>query len=339
MADNNRGRGGGKGGGHGGQNGPPNNNSAAPGGGDDIIRPAVEPVQVIDPPGNVQPAKVYVHNDDGISENIKTYINEALNRNYNRLVEVNDNNQKLLEDRLDLRWNTFKEAYDNRLMAMDVDIADIKKRVSQLEKALNESVNLSKTIQGYDSLNMTFQNRMIVQALNNPDYVQKNKAKAPDKMKYALSEFKGPQGNENWINVREHTLTDYENSLLDKFPIIADRAELLRPLRGATPEGREAQWHNEMDFRDLCFDAGMLWDSDFQRDTRPWDGTGEFDAWFAHLWRNAEHNKIDDPQLFKNTLYAKIKHLVDLITPQMDRTLSALRYYLQVRRQVIPYTY
>ncbi len=45
-----------------------------------------------------------------------------------------------------------------------------------------------------------------------------------------MSEFVGPQGNENWLNMRE-SLTEYENAILDNFNIIQDRTEYVRPLR------------------------------------------------------------------------------------------------------------
>ena len=89
------------------------------------------------------------------------------------------------------------------------------------------------------------------------------------------------------------------------------------------------------------FNRGQRWNSDFQRDTRDWNGIDDFEAWFSKFWRMAKHNNIDEPQLFKDILFDRIyeargKNLGELITPEMNRTSSALKYYLQIRRLVIP---
>ena len=89
------------------------------------------------------------------------------------------------------------------------------------------------------------------------------------------------------------------------------------------------------------FNRGQRWNSDFQRDTRDWNGIDDFEAWISKFWRKAKHNIINEPQLFKDILFDRIyeargKYLGELITPEMNPMSSALKYYLQIRRLVIP---
>ncbi|MCP4060723.1 MAG: hypothetical protein GY738_26265, partial [Pseudoalteromonas sp.] len=192
-----------------------------------------------------------------------------------------------------------------------------------------------------DSMDMTFQNRTSVLAqFDRPEYIEKNKSRAPPGLAHSLATFKGPQGNENWINVRETTLTAAENAILDQLDIIPDRKEFLKILKPGRQDAVLTVTEQNA-FDKNVFERGQRWDSDFMRDTKDWNGTSDFESWFKKFWRTAKQNKIDDVGLFKDQLFDKIHDakgddLGPLLCPSNNKSASALKYYLQIRRLVIP---
>ena len=98
---------------------------------------------------------------------------------------------------------------------------------------MNESVAAANlTVTGDDSLDSSYSSRASVLAkFQAPEYVVKRKENAPDFLKYTLVDLKGPQNNDNWINVREATLTETENAILDRFDVIPAREDFLGALR------------------------------------------------------------------------------------------------------------
>ena len=133
---------------------------------------------------------------------------------------------------------------EHKKQATDVDIQVIKNKVRQLpssgniqeyfeEQNLNESVAAANlTVTCDDSLDSSYSSRASVLAkFQVPEYVVRRKENALDFLKYTLAELKGPQNNDNWINVREATLTETENAILDRFDVIPSREDFLGALR------------------------------------------------------------------------------------------------------------
>ncbi len=126
------------------------------------------------------------------------------------------------------------------------------------ERNMNETAAATLTSYGKDSLDSSFSNRTSVMAqFQTPEYVVRRKDDAPDSPKYSLVDLKGPQDNNNWINVRDVTLTETENAILDKFDIIPG-GEALRPGRGEKALEEETRFVREV------FSYGQKWDSRFE---------------------------------------------------------------------------
>jgi hypothetical protein len=209
------------------------------------------------------------------------------------------------------------------------------------ETSLGASVSTAKSM-GDDSFNASFINRLSVEAkLDSTNFEAKRVRSAPGHLKFSQIEFLGPAGNHNWLNVRESCLTEYENQLLDIFPLIEERVEVLKAYK-KTAGGNVSQQSVEEQFKEFCLVRGAKWDSDFARDAPYWDGNIDFEDYFLSLWRVARFAKLEDPMLFKDVLYNRIfeckgKKMGRLITPEANASLSALGYYLLIRRLVIPF--
>ena len=324
-----------------------------PAGGDDD--PPAPEIQDADPPGQENDI---VPEDVGFSEmqiaTLKRMMDDSNDRFYQRLNENTVTFQNTLKGEIDDTLNSYKEEAFQKRLSYDVDFTAIKKRICQLpvtgnldelfkEKAINESINMTTINQGDDSLDMSFYNRASVTALlAKPDYVSKSKRNATGDLKYSLAEFVGPQDNENWINARETTLTEVENAILDKFNIIQDREQYVRPLRPSAGNRGVTALKEEAEFKKDLYNKSQKWNQDFKRDVANWKLEDDFDDWFESLWRAADQNLVDDPKLLKEVLFdriyqAKGKHLGSLIKPNMNKTVSALKYYLIVRRLVVPF--
>jgi len=300
-------------------------------------------------------------------KNMKELMDECLQKHMNTYSGIF---QKLVDETCDsfkeeikAEWTGFQDIENHRRLVNETELIDLKRKVSKLpkdgdlsalftEKAINESVNLTQqSILGDDSINCTFFDRQsVLQTLNKTEWVTKDRLKAPSSLAYSIVGFMGPAGNDNWMNVRETTLTEYEKTLLDRFPLIPDRVKSLEPLRkGASNVTRTTRSTGatastaEDDFARECFLRGQKWDSDFARDAPKWDGKSDFDNFFSNLWRMAKMYRISDPMLFKDLCYqciyeAKGEKLGDLITPEKNPALSALSYYLMIRKLVTPFS-
>ena len=290
-------------------------------------------------------------------ENIARMIkdnNVILQDSFDAMSTRSDQAMKNLKDSVDDSIQSFRTVFETKRLAMEVDMKDIKSRVKQLplsgdinklfvEKAANESVIASSQFRSDDSMDISFQNRTsAAAAFEEVSFEEKNKERAGCPLKNSVSKFKGPVDNENWINVREDSLTGVERSLLDEFEFIGDREKVLVVLRPGR-EDRPLSTEDERRFKNDMFNKGQKWDSDFARDTKDWDGKSCYDGWFSKFWRVAKNNYISNPMLFKDTLYDRIydsrgKDLGELITPVRNKSSSALKYYLQIRRLVVPVT-
>jgi len=285
-----------------------------------------------------------------VPENIKKYIkaimkeNTSVKNKVNRLLAAN----KKLEDKV----QDFKNSDEHKKLGYDVDLATIKKKVAQLpsdgdisgflyETNLGASVATAKSM-GDDSFNASFLNRLSVEAkLDSASFETKRGRSAPGHLKYSQIEFLGPASNNNWMNVREGCLTEYENQLLDIFPLIEERAEYLKGYKKVAG-GNVSQQTVDEQFREFCLKMGVKWDSDFARDAPFWDGNIDFEDYFLSLWRVARFARLEDPMLFKDVLFNRIfeckgKKMGRLVTPEANASLSALGYYLLIRRLVIPF--
>ena len=243
--------------------------------------PPAQEIQEVDPPGQ---ENVVVQEDDGFSENqiatLKRMMDESNDRFFHLMNENTVTFQNTFTENVDAKLNSYKEVADNKALGYDVDMTAIKKRICQLpvtgnldelfkEKAINESFNMTTINQGDDSLDMSFYNRASVTALlAKPDYAPKPKRSALGDLKYSMSEFVGPQGNENWLNMRETSLTEYENAILDKFNIIQDRTEFVKPLRPSNASSRgssAAAIKEEAEFKKDLYNKSQKWNADFKR--------------------------------------------------------------------------
>ena len=292
-----------------------------------------------------------------VPENVKTYFDLKLSEILKTLsdqfqVIQTDMSKNMEQVQMDL--STSVSTLQDRLVTVehkkrttDVDIKVIQNTIRQLPKSgeiqeyfeernLNESVVAANLIpvSGDDSLDSSYSSRTSILAKFQAfEYVPRRRENAPDFLKYALVELKGPKNNDNWMNVREATFTEAENAILDKFDVIPSREDFLKALREENEE--------ESKFIKEVFSRGQRWDTDFGRDTPPWDGKKCFEAWFLRFWRIAKRNNIDNPQLFKETLYERVfeargEALGEIILPENNRSSSALKYYLQLRRLLVP---
>ena len=288
-------------------------------------------------------------------ESIEALVRKVLNEYASHYKDMIKIESETVKNELDSKWSAFKETEAHRRLINDTDILDLKRRVAKLpadgdltpllaEKTMNESINMThQNIIGDDSINATFYDRLSVQQkVNVAEWVPKDRTRAPGSMAYSIIGFIGPADNDNWMNVRENSLTEYEKGLLERFPFIPDRIKALEPLRRSAHNATNGAARNQdEEFLKECFIKGQKWDSDFARDAPKWDGRSDFDNYFANLWRVAKTYRISDPILFKDILYQRIyesrgERLGDLVTPERNQALSALSYYLMIRRLVIP---
>ena len=344
---------------------------------DDKQKPPPPPAPAVS--GTSQQQQQQQQADPLSPEKIKDLISEALNDKLNEYSshyrDLIKQESEIMQLEIETKWAGFKDTESHRRLLADTDILDLKRRVSKLpadgnlgplfaEKTLNESLNMThfNTI-GDDSINATFYDRLSVQQkISVTEWVAKDRITAPGCMAYSIVGFIGPADNDNWMNVRETSLTEYEKTLLERIPFIPDRIKSLEPLRRPTrsapnvatrPSTRNTPNTGtaatattsaaDDDFIKECFIKGQKWDSDFARDAPRWDGRADFDNFFSNLWRVAKTYRICDPILFKDILYQRIydsrgERLGDLITPERNQALSALSYYLMIRRLVTPFS-
>ena len=298
---------------------------------------------------NVELALGEVENDV-VPESIKKYVRAMLQEH--TTVKGQVDKLTAANKRLENKVKEFKNSDEHKKLGYDVDLATIKKKVAQLpadgdisgflyETSMGASVSAVKAT-GDDSFNTSFINRLSVEAkLDSTNFEAKRVKSAPGHLKFSQIEFLGPVGNGNWMNVRESCLTEYENQLLDIFPLIEERAEVLKAYKKVAG-GSVSQQTVEEQFKEFCLVRGVKWDSDFVRDAPFWDGNIDFEDYFLSLWRVARFAKLEDPMLFKDVLYNRIfeckgKKMGRLITPEANASLSALGYYLLIRRLVIPF--
>ena len=298
---------------------------------------------------NVELALGEVENDV-VPESIKKYVRAMLKEH--TTVKGQVDKLTAANKRLENKVKEFKNSDEHKKLGYDVDLATIKKKVAQLpadgdisgflyETSMGASVSAVKAT-GDDSFNTSFINSLSVEAkLDSTNFEAKRVKSAPGHLKFSQIEFLGPVGNGNWMNVRESCLTEYENQLLDIFPLIEERAEVLKAYKKVAG-GSVSQQTVEEQFKEFCLVRGVKWDSDFVRDAPFWDGNIDFEDYFLSLWRVARFAKLEDPMLFKDVLYNRIfeckgKKMGRLITPEANASLSALGYYLLIRRLVIPF--
>jgi hypothetical protein len=288
--------------------------------------------------------------NDAVPESIKKYVRAMIKEHTS--VKSRVDRLTAANKRLENKVKEFKSSDEHKKLGYDVDLATIKKKVAQLppdgdiggflyETSLGASVATAKSM-GDDSFNASFINRLSVEAkLDSTSFEAKRVESAPGHLKFSQIDFLGPAGNGNWMNVRESCLTEYENQLLDIFPLIEERAEVLKAYKKVAG-GSVSQQTVEGQFKEFCLVRGVKWDSDFVRDAPFWDGNIDFEDYFLSLWRVARFAKLEDPMLFKDVLYNRIfeckgKKMGRLITPEANASLSALGYYLLIRRLVIPF--
>lgn len=260
-----------------------------------------------------------------------------------------------LLDNISKKLENQKNYSESKILELKSDVKTLNKRVVQLpldgdisklikERDINEETLMEITLgqtNGDDTLNNTYQERTAVQALiTKPSLVTKTKAKAPGELKFTIFKLLGPEGNDNFINAREDHLSAYENSLLDELPFIPDRTKFLEEMKNGSGNGNGS--NNGVNDK-WIFERSQRWDSDFVRDTPVWHEENSFEDFFANFWRVAEENYVSCPKKFKATLYKKIyetkgKYLGDLIKPEKNMVVSALKYYLMIRRLVSPYS-
>ncbi len=253
---------------------------------------------------------------------------------------------------MDEKIGAIRNDVDQHRREQRIDMASMTRQIQNLatteavakmvkERDLNESSMMNTVGDADDSLDFSFSQRSSATALlDKVNWEERSTERnAPASLKYSLLKFKMPYGNNNWINAREKNMTETENAILDKLEIIPSREDYLKALRAGrtnvlTPE-------EEALFRKEVFSKGQKWDSDFVRDTCDWTPGEDFESWFQEFWRAAERNKIEDIKLFKQILYKRIyasrgKDLGEMIWPERNRVSSALLYYLQIRRLLIP---
>ena len=324
-----------------------------------------------DPPS---PSGSSSHNSDAGSENagddptmaaiseIRTFVDQKFHKNDELLAILQNTLQTILDkfesrdtelavfkSDADRQLQSFKNDVEIKFSALNVDMSSLKKRTAQLpltgdfskifqEKAINESV-VTNNMASDDSMDASFQNRKSVQAhFEMPEYIEKNKSRAPPGLAHSLATFKGPVGNDNWINVRETSFTAAENAILDHFDIIPDREEYLKKLKPGRPDAT-LSGPELMAYKNKAFQQEQKWNSDFLRDTRNWNGTNDFENWFDTFWRTATHNLIDNPKLLKDQLFDKMQEhagISEILRPSNHRGASAFKYFLMIRRLVIP---
>ena len=216
---------------------------------DDKQKPPPPPAPAVQ--GTSQQQQQQQQADPLSPEKIKDLISEALNDKLNEYSahyrDLIKQESEIMQLELETKWAGFKDTESHRRLLADTDILDLKRRVSKLpadgnlgplfaEKTLNESLNMThfNTI-GDDSINATFYDRISVQQkINVVEWVAKDRMTAPGCMAYSIVGFIGPADNDNWMNVRETSLTEYEKTLLERIPFIPDRIKSLEPLRRPT---------------------------------------------------------------------------------------------------------
>lgn len=344
---NNEGNGAGAGGGAGA--------GAGPGAGAGVGPVVPEDLPVL--PENVKP------HIDSLSEKMASFgavlesFQKSIQEAFNIIAEVRNDmvSRKIEEEGFQTRlWDkveNIKSDIQTTKEALNVDVTMVKNKVQRMpssmelermleERNRNETAMVTSIGDAEDSLDFSFTTRMSATAqLECVAWEDRENRSAPAFLKHSLLQFRMPCGNKNWLNAREKSMTATENALLDKFEIIPCREEFLKALRTGRTSNLSPE--EEAIFRKEVFTRGQRWNSDFVRDTNDWTIDEDFELWFRRFWRTAERNLVEDVKLFKQILYERIysakgKDLGEMILPEENKSCSALMYYLQLRRLVIP---